>query len=323
MDLRQLRYFVTLANERNFTRAAERLHIAQPPLSRQIQQLEAELGAELVDRNARPLRLTTMGHLFHEQALQILGRVDDMRMMMARAGISDKRRFVIGFVASTIYARLPALIRAFRVEAPDVELILIEMGSLDQISALKEGRIDVGYGRIRFEDQAVRRTVLREEVLVAAVPIDHVLARGAAGPVTLARIAEEPLILYPRAPRPSYADQVLSAFHDAGLEPHIAHEARELQIAVGLVAAQEGVCIVPESVRQSRTEDVRYLELVERVTSPIIMSHRAADRSPEMLVMGAVIARTYRQWGYAIPAAIGDLEMAAAGALERSPQKSR
>src|SRR5579864_8155447 len=113
MDLRQLRYFVMLANERNFTRAAERLHIAQPPLSRQIQQLEAELGTELIDRQARPLRLTPMGRLFHEQATQVLGRVDEMRAMMSRAVVSEKRRFVIGFVASTIYASLPALIRQF------------------------------------------------------------------------------------------------------------------------------------------------------------------------------------------------------------------
>lgn len=310
MDLRQLRYFVVLADERNFTRAAERLHIAQPPLSRQIQQLEAELGTELIDRQARPLRLTPMGRLFHEQATQVLNRVDEMRSMMSRAMVSEKRRFVIGFVASTIYARLPALIREFRAEAPNVELSLVEIGSLDQIAALKDGMIDVGFGRIRFEDPAVRRTVLREEKLVAAVAATHGLARAGAA-VSLSRLAEEPLILYPRAPRPSYADQVLSIFHDNGLEPRVAHEVRELQIAVGLVAAEEGICVVPESVRQSRTEDVRYLELIERATSPIIMSHRMGDKSPEIALMSAVIARTYRAWGDTVPEAIWELDMPA------------
>lgn len=299
MDLRQLRYFVTVADERNFTRAAERLHIAQPPLSRQIQQLEATLGTSLFDREARPLRLTSMGRLFYEQASQVLFRVDEMRSMMARAIASDKRRFIIGFVASTIYARLPGLIRQFRLHAPEVELRLVEIGSIEQISALKDGKIDVGFGRIRFEDPAVRRTVLRDERLVAVVPTTHPLASLAR--VSLSQLATDPLILYPRAPRPSYADQVLSIFHDYGLQPRVSHEVRELQIAVGLVAAEEGISLVPESVRQGRSEDVRYLDLQEKPTSPIIMSHRISDRSDELQLMGKVIADTYSDWGYAVP----------------------
>ncbi len=300
MDLRQLRYFVMVATERNFTRAAERLHIAQPPLSRQIQQLETEVGVKLIDRDARPLRLTPMGRLFHEQAVQVLGRVDEMRAMMERALLLEKRHFVIGFVASTIYARLPALIRQFRLAAPKVDISLVEMASLEQIAALKEGRIDVGFGRVRFEDAAVRRTVLREEPLVAAIPAGHAAARED-GPLTLARIADHPLIVYPRLPRPSYADQVLSLFHDHGLDPRVAHEARELQIAIGLVAAEEGVCIVPESMQKSRVDDVVYRQLVERAVSPIIMSQRIADRSPELDLMASVIARMYAGWGYSVP----------------------
>lgn len=124
MDLRQLRYFLTVAAERNFNKAAERLHMAQPPLSRSIQQLEMELGTGLIDRTGRPLTLTLtpMGQLFHDQAVQVLRRVEDMRAMMTAALVTEKRRFTIGFVASTIYARLPALIREFRAEMPDVEL---------------------------------------------------------------------------------------------------------------------------------------------------------------------------------------------------------
>ncbi|RYY27092.1 MAG: LysR family transcriptional regulator [Sphingomonadales bacterium] len=306
MDLRQLRYFMMVADERNFTRAAERLHIAQPPLSRQIQLLEAELGAELLDRRERPLRLTPMGVLFREQAVQILGRVEDMRTMMSQAISTERRRFNVGFVASTIYARLPTLIRQFRAEAPKVDLGLIETVSLDQITALKEGRIDVGFGRIRFEDASVRRTVLREEKLVAAVASGHPLAKETQ-PISLARLAEEPLIVYPRSPRPSYADQVLSIFRDYGQEPRVAHEARELQIAVGLVAAEEGICIVPESVGMSRVADVRYMDIAEHVTSPIIMSQRVGDHNPELELFASIIVRTYVEWGYAIPEALRQL----------------
>jgi DNA-binding transcriptional LysR family regulator len=306
MDLRQLRYFVTVANERNFTRAAEKLNIAQPPLSRQVQQLEASLGTVLIERGTRPLRLTALGHLFYEHASQVLSRVAEVRQMMARATRTENRRYVIGFVASTIYARLPVLIRQFRQLAPDVELSLVEIGSLEQIAALKDGKIDVGFGRIRFDDDRVVRTILREEKLVVAVPVAHpfTLSRG---PIALSDIASRPIILYPRAPRPSYADQVLSLFRDHGLAPTVAHEARELQIAIGMVAAEEGLCIVPESVRQSRTEDVRYLEIAEAATSPIIMSFRRGEHSAELTIMAQVIAETYVAWRYDVPPVICEL----------------
>lgn len=303
MDLRQLRYFVTVAAERNFNKAAERLHMAQPPLSRSIQQLEAEVGVELIDRTSRPLSLTPMGKFFHDQAVQVLRRMEDMRAMMDAAMATDRRRFTIGFVASTIYARLPALIREFRAELPDVELTLVESTTLDQIAALKESRIDIGFGRIRFEDTAVRRTVLRREPLIAAVPASSLLGVDG-GPVPLSALAREKLILYPSAPRPSYADQVLSLFHDNGLTPNVIHEVRELQIAIGLVAAEEGVAIIPDSVRKARGEDVRYLDLAEPAHSPIIMSHRVGDFSPEIQAFMRIIARKYVDWGYAVPEAL-------------------
>jgi DNA-binding transcriptional LysR family regulator len=299
MDLRQLRYFTTVAAERNFTLAAQKLRIAQPPLSRQIQQMEEEIGAPLFDRSSRPLRLTPIGRLLYEQARQVLARMEEMQATVKRAVVVEKRRFRIGFVASTIYARLPPLIRAFRAAAPTVELILSELTSLEQIVALKEGRIDVGFGRIRFEDDAVRRIILREERLVAALPAAGDLMGS--GPISLQELAMASQILYPRSPRPSYADQVLGLFHDHGLTPTVAHEARELQIAIGLVAAEEGVCIVPESVQKSQVDGVSYRELVEPVTSPIILSHRAGDHSPELALMAQIIANCYAEWGYTVP----------------------
>jgi DNA-binding transcriptional LysR family regulator len=301
MEIRHLRYFVTVARERNFTRAAEKLHIAQPPLSRQIQQLEEEVGMVLLDRDSRPLRLTEAGRLLYEHAAQVLERFDDLRTMMRRFREAERPRFVIGFVASTIYAALPHLIRRFRAETPGVDVSLVEMVSLEQIVALKDGRIDVGFGRIRFDDPAVRRDVLREERLVVALPLSHPLLEQE-GPLSFAELAAEPLILYPRVPRPSYADQVISIFRDHGLEPHIAHEARELQTAIGLVAAEVGICIVPTSVQRLRRDDVVYRELIEQnITSPIIMSRRANDRSHESAVMARVVVEAYREWGWKIP----------------------
>jgi DNA-binding transcriptional LysR family regulator len=301
MEIRHLRYFITVAKERNFTRAAEKLHIAQPPLSRQIQQLEEEVGMVLFDRDSRPLRLTEAGRLLYEHAAQVLERFDDLRTMMKRFREAERPRFVIGFVASTIYAALPNLIRRFRAETPGLDISLVEMVSLEQIAALKEGRIDVGFGRIRLDDPAVRRDVLREERLVVALPLSHPLLERE-GPLSFTELAGEPLILYPRVPRPSYADQVISIFRDRGLEPNIAHEARELQTAIGLVAAEVGICIVPTSVQRLRRDDVVYRELIEQnITSPIIMSRRASDRSHEATVMASVVVEAYREWGWKIP----------------------
>jgi len=279
------------------------LNIAQPPLSRAIQHLEADIGTSLIDRATRPLSLTPVGRLLYDQALQLLARVEDVEAMVTAAVSTKRHRFVIGFVASTIYARLPELIRSFRAEAPDLDLVLVENTTLEQIAALKDGRIDVGFGRIRFEDASVRRVVLRNERLIAAFPLGHPLA-GEAGPVSIARLADEPQIIYPARPRPSYADQVLALFQDNGIEPRIAHEARELQIAIGLVAAEEGMAIVPESVRRARSHDVVYRELEEPATSPIIMSFRLGDGSPELARLSAVIAQRYREWGYDVPAAL-------------------
>lgn len=303
MDLRHLRQFLAVANARSFSRAAAQLNIAQPPLSRTIRQLEQDVGGPLFDRTVRPLVMTPLGQLLHEQARQIIDRMEDMRHMMRSAAAAERRRFTIGFVASTIYARLPELVRAFRKRAPEVELSLVESTTLEQLAALKAGRIDVGFGRIRFDDPAIKRTILRNERLAVALPRGHSLAEPNQS-LSLNEVSDEPQILYPRAPRPSYADQVISLFRDHGLEPKIAHEARELQIAIGLVAAEEGIAIVPESISRLRGHDVVYRELAERATSPIIMSHRIYDNSRELKLMAQVIADEYSSWGYTVPDAL-------------------
>lgn len=293
MELRHLRYFIAVANERNFTRAAEQLHIAQPPLSRQIRQLEEEVGLALIDRDARPLRLTEAGRLFYEQASQVLAGIQQLQTLMRRFAGTGRTRFVIGFVGSTIYGLLPTLIRRYRAAAPHIDLHLAEMTTLEQMSALKEGRIDVGFGRLRLDDPAIRREVLEEEPLVVALPRDHPLAAECA-PVALAQLATEPLIVYPRPIRPSYADQLLSVFRDHGLEPMHVLEARELQTAIGLVAAEAGICVVPGSVERLRRDDVVYRPIADSgATTPLIMNHRADDISPELELLHGISRTLY------------------------------
>lgn len=294
MELRHLRYFVAVAEERNFTRAAQRLHIAQPPLSRQIQQLEETLGVQLFERNSRPLKLTETGKFFYSHAVQLLAQTAELESMTRRAG-NIERSLSVGFVGSTLYGMLPKIIRRFRDENATVELSLHEMSTMDQIRALKDGRIDVGFGRIRHEDANIRRVILREEQMIVALPVGHQLSLGK--PIlSLRDLTNETLIIFPKAPRPSYADQVLAAFQDRALAPRKIYEVRELQIALGLVAAGEGISIVPSSVNGLKRDDVIYRELDDpTLTSPVIMSMRALDESRDIKEMLELVYRLYEE----------------------------
>lgn len=286
-----------MARERNFTRAAERLHIAQPPLSRHIQQLEHEVGAELFDRASRPLALTDAGRLLFEQAVQVLDRLDETTAMMRRLREADRLRFSIGFVASTLYGHLPEVIRRYRAARPGVELTLLELTTMEQIPALKEGRIDVGFGRVQLDDPGIERTLLRNERLSAALPVTHPLA-SRTGHLRLDELAGDALVVYPKAPRPSYADQVLALFRGRGLRPPVVHEVRELQTALGLVAAESGVCLVPASVERLRRDNVVYRRLDEPgAVSPIIMSTCKGRRSQEVGMILEIVKQTYAQLG--------------------------
>lgn len=297
MELRQLRYFVAVARERNFTSAAEAMHIAQPPLSRQIQQLEDELGATLIERGSRPVRLTDAGRLFFDQAVQVLDRVEEMGSMMRRLREIERTRFSIGFVASTLYGYLPEVIRRFRAARPDTEIVLLELTTLEQLAALKEGRIDVGFGRIELNDPAIDRVLLRNEKLSAALPLTH-KAASRMGSLKLEDLAGDTLVVYPRTPRPSFADQVLELYRARGIKPRAVHEVRELQTALGLVAADSGVCLVPASVERLRRDNVVYRALDEPgAVSPVLMSTRKGDKSPDLALILRSVREMYRKAG--------------------------
>ncbi|WP_421549499.1 LysR family transcriptional regulator [Pseudomonas sp. QD4] len=278
MELRHLRYFQVLGQTLNFTKAAERLHIAQPPLSRQIQQLEEELGVLLLERG-RPLRLTEAGRFFYEHSSVLLEQLGKVCDNTRRIGLGQKTWLGIGFAPSTLYGVLPQLIRRLRSdETLELELGLSEMTTLQQVEALKAGRIDVGFGRIRIDDPAIVQRVLTEDRLVAALPAGHPLLGQ---PVSLSQLADEPFVLYPGNPRPSYADHVIALFSSHGLTVRIAQWTNELQTAIGLVGAGIGITLVPASVQVLHRDDIGFSPLLEsNATSPIILSRRVADVSP-------------------------------------------
>ncbi|MBS0348645.1 MAG: LysR family transcriptional regulator [Proteobacteria bacterium] len=288
MELRQLRYFEAVASTLNFSRAAERLHIAQPPLSRQIQQLEEELGVPLLDRSSRPLKLTNAGSFFYDQTVQVLARLKEIQKATRRIGAGSTRWMGIGFVPSILYGFLPNVLQRFTTENDKLDISLSELTSVQQAEALKAGRIDVGFGRLAIQDEGLENIVLTEEALVVAVPSNSPLTRETSIP--LKRLAGEVLVLYPASPRPSFADQVLNQFSVRGYEIGKTYETNGLQTAIGLVAAGMGVTLVPESVQRLRRDDVTYRPLVEQgLTSPLIMTIRTGDTSAHVAAFRAMI----------------------------------
>ncbi|MES3677400.1 LysR family transcriptional regulator [Halomonas elongata] len=287
MELRHLRYFCVAAEELNMTRAAARLHMAQPPLTRQINQLESEIGARLFERGPRGLTLTAAGQFFHEHALQILEKVDTTVTATRRIARSHRELFGIGFVPSLFYGQLPLLVRGLR-QKDDVELTLVELTSIQQIQALKAGRIDIGFGRLRIDDPEIEQEILFEEPLMVAMPHGHPLEGTTP---SMAELAEYPLILFPATPRPSMADTVLGMFRRRGLKAKIAQEANEMQTALGLVVSDLGITLVPEQVKRQQRDGISYAYLAEQhITTPIICSRRKGEPpSPVMQEANAIL----------------------------------
>lgn len=278
MDLKQVRYFVAVAEERSFTAAAARLHITQPPLSRQIQLLEEYLDVQLLKRDTRPIELTEAGRLFYEQSLQLLKRIEQMQIATTRLGQSYQQQLSIGFVVSTMYSGLPSLIQSFKSAYPNIRLQFLEMTSAEQFEALKSGRIDIGFGRVRMYDPAISRMVLREERLALAVPYTSPLATSNE-PLTLNVLKDKSLIVYPSNSTPSFADYVLNALHDRRILPSETHEVQSVQTALGLVAAGAGYCVMPTGARIRSDLHYRLIDEEEKVSIPIIFSHRKKDSS--------------------------------------------
>ncbi|WP_290868022.1 LysR family transcriptional regulator [Aquabacterium sp.] len=291
MELRHLRYFEALASTLNFTRAAERLHIAQPPLSRQIQQLEEELGVTLIDRSARPIALTRAGAFFFEQSTQILARIEELSRATKRLGHGQRRWVGVGFVPSMLYGALPKTIRGFMVSNPDIDVMLTELTSVQQVEALQAGRIDVGFGRVAIQSDGLVNRLIEEESLVAVVPAGGDLSGYQE--VDLKTLSESTVIIYPSQPRPSFADHILAQFRARGCPAARIFETNGLQTAIGMVAAGVGVTLVPQSVKRLQRDDIVYLPLSDLgLTSAVFMITRAIDASPDVAALCDAVVRS-------------------------------
>ena len=289
IEIRQFRYFEAIGSTLNFSRAAERLHMAQPPLSRQIQQLEEELGVALIDRSVRPFVLTRAGSFFYEQSVQMLARVNEVVKATRRVGAGQRRWLGVGFVPSVLYGFLPRTVQQFTSDHPELDLILSELTSVQQVEALRAGRIDIGFGRLRIDAEGIDNTVLAEEPLVVVLPKTSPLSKHP--DVSMADLLQEVLVIYPSQPRPSFADQILSQFRVRGYSVEKTYETNGLQTAIGLVAAGMGVTVVGSSVQRLQRDDVVYLPFRELgVTTPLIMSTRSGEPSADLARFRELVA---------------------------------
>ncbi|MBV8220064.1 MAG: LysR family transcriptional regulator [Solirubrobacterales bacterium] len=278
MELRQLRYFVAVAEELHFRRAAERLHISQPPLSQQIRSLEDELGFALLVRTRRRVDLTAAGEAFLRDARSILGELEGAVTTARRIDAGQTGRLRVGFVGSALLSLVPGTVERFRSSRPGVAIELRERSTVDQLRAVSAGVIDVGLVRPPIEDESGLRaaTVLRERT-VAALPAAHPLA--ALARVPLRRLAVEPLVLFPRAQAPGFHDLLIGALADTGTGPHVIQYAPEMLTIIGLVAAGTGVSLVPASVSRLALDGVAYRPVTGAPRSELVAITRRDDDS--------------------------------------------
>lgn len=259
IELRHLRYFVAVAEELNFSKAAERLGMAQPPLSQQIQRLEAIVGHPLFERRPR-VRLTPAGEAFLLSARRALAQVEQGVEASHRAARGEIGTVTVGFAASMVLSLVPEAVRAFRKRFPGVELHLRELSSAAQVQALRDGQIDVGFVREPMAaDPEIELEEIGGESFVAVLPPEHPLADRRRVP--LAALAEEPFVHFPRHVAPGLYDRILSLCQDAGFHPRVVQEAHEWLTIVGLVEAGMGVSLVPESFRKLKWGKVIYRPL--------------------------------------------------------------
>jgi len=259
MNLNRLRYFTVVAEELHFGRAAARLHMAQPPLSQQIRQLENEVGVALFERTTRSVELTDAGKLLVPEAQRVVAEADGIERLMAEYRAGQAGRLRIGFVDSSSYAVMPEFLRSYRERWPQVTFELHSMSSDAQRIALPAGELDLGIARTRGNEPGLRHTLIHEERLFAAVPANHRLAGQQS--TTLAKLADEAFIGFTRTQSPALTQELVALLEQSNVVYDPIIEADEYTTIVGLVAAGEGVAIVPETVRSFQPPNLQYVRL--------------------------------------------------------------
>lgn len=298
MELRRLRYFLAVAEELSFTRAAARLQMAQPPLSTQIQALEHELGVALFDRSRRAIKLTAAGRALVPEARRLLADAEQTARIVRHAGDGTVGRLAVGFVPATVNGVLPDILRRYRARYPGVSLSLYERSPDDLIRQLHEHRIEVAFLFAPYRDDALHSRCVSVQHLIAALPERHPLAPQPV--IDVRALADGPMILPTKHETPGLFSRISALFDELGIQPNVVQrEVWMMQTIIGLVAAELGAAIVPSSVALQRQEGVAYRRL-EQEPGPVEMTI-AWRRDGESAALSGFV-RTAASRRYDIPA---------------------
>ncbi len=279
MELRYLRYFVAVAEELHFGRAAKRLYIAQPPLSQQIHQLEVELGVSLFKRTNRRVELTDAGQAFLDEAYKILAHVEQAKLLVQRTARGELGKLALGFVSSAAFELLPRLLSIYREQHPQIHVSLHEMEKDEQIAALFAKQIQVGLLRPTVDSSELCSEIILREPLLLALPAQHPLVSKAQ--ISIQDLANETFVLQPRHWTLGLYDRIMSLCHSAGFSPNVKQEAADTYLIIGLVAANMGISLVPASAQSLRSQGVVYRSLEGDITQiEMAMVWRRDDHSP-------------------------------------------
>lgn len=283
LDLRRLQAFVAVVEEASITRAAERLGMQQPPLTRLLRGMEAELGVQLLRRLPRGVAPTEAGRALVEEARAVLARASGVAGAVHRAARGEQGRLAIGFTSSAaLHPFVPAALRAFREAHPAVLMALDEAGTAELVDAVLQGRLDAAFVRTPVGSVAgLLVDPVLDEPMVAALPAGHPLAAQDAEPLPLAALAGQPFVLYRRPAGPGLYDAILTACRSAGFTPAVVQEAPRLPATLSLVAAGLGLSLVPASMRRLAVAGVVYRTLSDdtRLSAPVHLALRRVGPS--------------------------------------------
>ncbi|NIE68729.1 LysR family transcriptional regulator [Burkholderia sp. Ax-1719] len=291
MELKQLRYFVAVAEELHFGRAARRLFISQPALSFDIRKFEEQLGVQLLERSNKAVTLTNAGYVLLEEARRLLEQADEVKRIAARSAHGLAGRLRIGFVNSMLYRGLPAAVSRFEADHPGVEVVLREMNTIEQVQALQRLQIDLGFAHWGRFPAEVQSETLFSEPFLCCLPAGHALARKRR--IDLASLAREPFILFPRSVSPHYHDQIIATCVEAGFSPQIRHEARLWQTVVTMVEFGMGVALVPAALGRMGGERAVFRPLTSNpYESQVLRLVRAGETDAIVQGFSAWLGRT-------------------------------
>lgn len=292
MDLRSLKYFVAVAEERNIIKAAHRLHISQPPLTRQIKQLEDELRTKLFIRTPRGMELTDAGHTLLEEARNLIALAELAVERTYKAGQGLLGRIDVGLFGSAVFGVIPKILLAFRQAYPNVTMILHNLNKVQQVEALRQRRLNVGFNRLVEPMSDIRSERITSERLYVAINRADPLAKKKE--IRWAELAHHFLVLFPSDGRPNFIDWVLELCRQDGFLPKVVQEVGDAVNGVALVASGFGLCIVPESATNMHIPGVVYRPLIRNPMPEVDLScvYRANDESP-ILREFLSIARTF------------------------------